>query len=128
MFQVQSLPTIFAISIAEEVGLPTSGEDDFGERLRHFQQMAITCSFEEALIAYHGIEYDDDQKAALETIYNSTKPWLLGHVTGTLMKKLAEDRLTTDAARLIVSLIKENGEPLSEEFQSKLIVKLAGPR
>ncbi len=127
MMHSTSLPTIFAKSIAKEVGLPFSDIDDIGERLRHFQQMSITCEFEDALIAYHGVEVSDIQKDALETIYNSTRPWLLGHVTGVLMNKMSEEKFTTYAATLIVDLIKNSGKPLSEDKQNKLILVLANP-
>jgi hypothetical protein len=61
--------------------------------LCEFQQMISGgCSFEDAIIAYHGIDLSDEQKEALRVVEKSTYPWLKGHVVGVLADKLEEEQ------------------------------------
>lgn len=91
-----ALPTIFAKRLAIGVDLlePEANQnnaDDWvidHDKLATFQQLSICGTFEDAMLVYHGIEMDERQLAALQLIYRTTNPWLMGHVTGLLLKSL----------------------------------------
>ena len=105
MLHSQLFPTNFARKLADSVGLRDVGYDDVDQCLVNFQQMSMSASFEESLIAYHGVELTEQQRKALEIIYNSTIPWIKGHITGVLMTRLTEDKLSIRAAELALGII-----------------------
>lgn len=127
----QNLPTIFAISLAKSVGLMSDSNDikDFREgqaeetRLSSFQQMAIGCTFEDALIAYHGVDLTEEKRVVLEVIYRSTTPWLIGHVIGELMDNMSTVNDRGKAAELILSELLKDGK-VNPEVAKELVVKL----
>ena len=80
------LPTDFAISLLEEVGFvdrKVSGANlvEINKkytRIADFQKMAITSPMDVAMIAFHGIELDDDVREVLKVVFDSTKPYIMG--------------------------------------------------
>lgn len=76
---------------------------DLHERLEHFQQMAVSCDFEDAMVSYHGIEISEDQESMLKMIHKSTVHWLIGAVTEQIINKIGSERITNkDFAQLAV--------------------------
>ena len=95
MILSNNVPTVFARSLAETVDLlrifKLENHVPYNQelaRLKAFQQMSIVTTFEESMIAFHGIKINKTQKEALQVIYKSTRPWMLGHVVGVLLDKL----------------------------------------
>ena len=87
-------------------------------RLKHFQQMAIACELEDAMVSYHGYEINDEQKQMLELIHKSTRHWLLGAVTGQIIERLKSERIANkDFAQLAVLVFQNllDGEQSPEE-------------
>jgi len=111
----ENIPTIFAVSLAEATGIvvkakPGQNHKDYLERidrLRAFQQMAVVVTFEESLIAFHGQDLDETQSAALEIIFKSTKPWMLGHVVGVLLNRLEKHMTNRDFAESVRTIIEQ---------------------
>ena len=107
MLTNKSLPTIFATTIGEsskilikhEMGMNHVDYSQRIERMRAFQQMAITGSFEEAMIAFYEYDLTDEQKTALEVIYKSTNIWITGHVVGALLDDMNENAMSNEKAR-----------------------------
>lgn len=131
-----NIPTIFAQSVAlasEIIVEPKPGKNhvDYNERverLRAFQQMAIVVPFDECLIAFHGQELNEIQTEALQVIYKSTKPWMLGHVVGVLLNKLESSMANKDFAesvRTIVEQLTKDGSSGPTEQLKGMIVKMA---
>lgn len=134
-----ALPTKSAQSISETVKLLPKERgrdtdamdlyDDMLERLTEFQQMSFVCEFEAACIAYHGIELDEDQLVALDLIYKTTQPWLLGHVIGELLTLLSSDSFNSKeavaAAQLILGNLIEDGI-VDKDNAARLVVNLYG--
>ena len=124
----QTLPTTFAISLGEISGIllkhgtGADAHEYMGriELMKAFQQMAVTCSFEESLIAFHGFKLSDEQLESLKIIYKSTKPWMLGHVVGVLLEKLDSPKITNkdfaESVRTIVDQLTETegGKPVEK--------------
>ncbi len=112
----QPIPTLFAIAIAEQVGLMPMYMDELVEeesftisnpemRLIQFQRMAITCTLEQAIMSYHGVDLSEEQKDALALIYATTVPWLTGHVIGELIN--TKESTSKNAEFILTQLIKD---------------------
>lgn len=99
--EIHHFPTPFARELAAGVDLfhrdvysMDSQHKDYARAdklygcLRDFQKLALFNKFEDALVVYHGVELNDEQKAALTIIHESSKSWALGHVAETLMNNL----------------------------------------
>ena len=109
-----SLPTAFARQIAIGVDLlprdyTLLSVDDYEvdkTRLAQFQQLSVAGTFEEAMLAYHGLNLAENKLAALRLIYNTTKPWLLGHVVGEMLTRMeaigTSSKEAADIAQMIV--------------------------
>lgn len=132
-----NVPTTFALSIAEasdllsklEMGNNHAKYKKQLDQLKCFQQMAITSSFEDAKIAFHGTELTEEQDEALKVIYKSTKPWMLGHVVGVLLDKLDTKMANKDFAesvRTIVEQLTKTEEGASTEKLKGMLVRLTG--
>lgn len=123
-----NVPTVFAQAIAKASGI--LGELEIGsnhpkyrienDRLKAFQQMSITSSFEDSLIAYHGVDLNEDQKEALAVIYKSTKPWMLGHVVGVLLDKLDTRMANKDFAESVKTIVEQLTKTEDGETGTKL--------
>lgn len=125
----KNIPTTFAWALAKSVGLVHTWDQftkdiTFEEhnaednRLEQFQQMAIGCSFKDALIVYYDVDLSEKQKAALQVICKSTVPWLVGCVVGELM-----DNIDGKKAELILSELLKDGK-VNPEVAKALVVKL----
>jgi hypothetical protein len=113
------LPTLFAVKMAESVGIfdedkKTTNEftRDLSpeERLEIFQSVAIAGTFEESLAAgYYGKNIDKKQETVLKVIHELTGKWLRGKLSQNLL-----DRLD------IVMSLPEKGKDIAD-ITSKLI-------
>jgi len=130
MYRTPTIPTVFAKSIAKSSGLLERIEfgevknevaiKDAEQRLAYFQQMAIACSFEEARLAYYGCEISEEQEAALKLIYESTMPWLIGHVVSELID--TKDKTAKNAEFILTQLIKDG--KVDQKVAKNLLVNL----
>lgn len=137
----KALPTSFAKALCSKVRLygvdiTVSGGNHSGNDIKYhfglaeFQQMVLGgASFEDALIAYHGIKLKPKQVEALQIVEKSTKPWMIGHVAGVLASRLEQttNKDFTAAAQLLLDeLIGNNRETGGGgEGKKSLIIKLA---
>ena len=130
MLKAKTIPTIFATSVAEAVGLLPKGMDTLPDeekfiisnpelRLIAFQQMAIATTFEEAMLAYHGVKLQDHQEVALKLIYRSTVPWLIGHV----VSELIDASGTKASAEFILTQLIKEGK-VDKSVAKELLVKM----
>lgn len=129
------LPTKFAKNIAIGCDLWIvdafhNMEDhiDFEQRLITFQTMAISCSFESSLTAYFGIRLTDQQKEYLKIIYDTTKDWLMGHITGELLEKLSQKTTTGKEAADVAAIMIDNfvkKDSLSDKEKRGLLVRFS---
>jgi hypothetical protein len=135
IFDQKTLPTVFAKSIAESVDLVEELETGMNhvaynkkmQRLVAFQQMAVTCSIEDAKIAFHGYELSELQNEALEVIYKSTKPWMLGHVVGILLEKINnKSTMNKDFAESVSTIVEQltKADGKSTQKVKQMLVKL----
>ena len=128
-----NIPTIFAKELAEtsgiivkpQIGMNHSEYSDKVSRLKAFQQMALMVEFDEAMIAFHGQELDEEQKGVLQVIYSSTKPWILGHVVGELLDKCSGDM---KAAELILQKMNPQEENEGNRKPVEFTVVLANDK
>ncbi len=77
------------------------------EKLKEFQQMSITCKFEDCLIAYHGDDLQEDYLDGLRIIHKATKSWLKGEVVGTLMTKINDRKITNRDFAASIAIIMD---------------------
>ena len=112
-------PTIFAKSIGEKhklipksrKGMSSSDHSILRERIEMmvcFQQMAMACSLDDCMIAFHGIKLNATQIQNLGIIHKSTRPWILGNNTATLLKKLQSPMLSGKDAKDMTAAIVEH--------------------
>lgn len=129
----EQLPTNFAISIAKATGI-ISIDDDNGSlgvqimdqelRMKNFQQMAIVCPFNDCLIAYHGYELTEEQLTALQVIYRSTKPWLLGATVGILLERINNNKISNKDFAISIATILEQINSTGSDGNSKATDKM----
>lgn len=130
----KSLPTQFAIMVAQHHGLFVPPEQEPGnealwfdlkDRLANFQKMAMSCSFDDCLIAYYGIDLEEEQKTILEFIHSKTKSWMVGHISENLMDHLQSKNVTgrdaKEIAQALVELLKTNGKQTTQKTKSMLV-------
>ena len=131
MYNQEPIPTIFARSIAESVGLLPKNIDDVPDeanftiknaelRLSQFQKMAISCTVEESILAYHGVNLSENQKTALALIHKSTIPWLTGYVIGELIN--TKEATVKNAEFILGQLIKDG--KIDQNKAKSLLVSL----
>lgn len=126
----KSLPTKFAIKLAEYAGLYVPKEEELGneelwydlrDRLVSFQKMALATNYEQSLIAYFDMELTDTQKEILQVIHANTKTWLVGHVAEIMLDNLERMARTnnkdkTELAQLFLdNFVKDNGKQKSKK-------------
>lgn len=78
------------------------------EALCSFQQMAMACSLDECLIAFHGFVLDDKQIEHLKIIHKSTRSWVLGRNTAILLKKIESPLISGKDAKDLTAAIVEH--------------------
>lgn len=133
MLLYKNLPTVFATHIAAGVDLYLldSHEDpdlyeELRDRLVTFQQMALCNEFEVCLTAYLGYNFENNPQRleALKTIYQTTKPWLMGHVLGTMLEKLdrSDCKNPEEVAQLLINNFA-NDKKSDEETKRGLLVR-----
>lgn len=136
MNENETLPTTFAISLGEESGILLKNDrhlqdhhDYFHliELMRTFQKMSVSCAFQEALYAFHGVELSKEQKSTLEVIYKSTKYFMKGHVVSVLMDKLDSGRMSNrdfaESIKAIIDLLTDPESESAKEKQKGLVVR-----
>lgn len=136
----EKLPTDFAIMIATKYNIypevkahDVAGQMKRENDLRIFQQMSISCGFEEAMLAYYDRNFSEEQLQALKLIYKATIPWLKGEVVSTLLVKIGNRKITNkdfaESIRMIIEQLDEtnpeNGEQQSSSGVKGLAFKLA---
>ena len=86
---------------------------DLEERMRWFQQMSVTSSFEDCVAVYFGMELTEEQVSVLKLIHRTTKPWMTGHVVGVLLDKIDDGRMQNkdfaEAVRVLVDQLDTEG-------------------
>jgi hypothetical protein len=129
----EEFPTVFARVLGEKCGLLLSIErdrdykkqTDLKERMVWFQQMSITASFEDCCMAYVGISLSAEQLEVLKLIYQSTKPWITGHIVGVLMSRINDDRaMNKDFAEAVRVLVEQSKAPegtVSKKMQGIMV-------
>ncbi|MCH9735811.1 MAG: hypothetical protein K0U78_14875 [Actinomycetia bacterium] len=101
------------------------------EKLKEFQQMSITCKFEDCLIAYHGDDLTEDNLEGLRIIHKATKSWLKGEVVGTLMNKINDKKITNRDFAASVAIIMDQLDDKDEttgnggKRKKELVVRMA---
>lgn len=112
-------PTEFATSLGEESNLMVKhrrGMDHAkyvkrNKMMQGFQKMAMANSFDDCLIAFHGVKLKKKHLECLKVIYKSTRPWTLGHATTVLLSKLESPTLAGRDAKEITAAIVEHLNP-----------------
>lgn len=112
------LPTLLAIKLGEksdlidckEAGMDYDQFNDKMDRMRYFQQMAVTSAFEDCVVAYFGLELNDDQLSVLKLIHRTTKPWMTGHIVGVCLERIEQKGMNKDFAESVRVLVEQLGE------------------
>jgi len=140
VLQPIDLPTPYAEDVAIRAELLDADEMDCHpitdyekkrRRLAMFQQMSISSTFEKCMMLYLlEVDLTEKQVSALEIIYQNTRDWILGHMTGELLKKLSSKFTTgrdaNDIARTIIEVTKQKDEPGKQSILKRsLIIKEA---
>lgn len=132
-----SLPTAFARQLAIGVDLLPPGYDlnsvdDYEidkNRLAQFQQLAVSGEFEDAMLAYHGLDLDFEKLAALRVIYKTTKPWLMGHVVGELLVRMesvaTNSKEALEIAQMITTAFGGTASTADPEKKKGLLLRFA---
>ena len=136
----ETIPTSFAFQISKSVGIipmdnGTNGIEmtDAEIRLKNFQQMSVACPFNEAMIAFYGYDFSEEQMKALEIIHKSTTPWLLGATVGILLDRINNSKITNKDFAIAVNSILEqigatgaDGNPNATNGMKRLVYEYAG--
>lgn len=122
-----AFPLLFARKICVATGLWEELEEKDpskryyrNEKLKNFQQMAITCKFKDCLIAYHGDDLTEDHLDGLMIVHKATKAWLKGEVVGVLMRKISDKKITNRDFAASIAIIMEQLDDKDEESGRKL--------
>ncbi len=119
MSRTEIFPTVFATSIGQQFNIlpktkPKMTSKDH-ELLRTrtdmmvcFQEMAMACPLEDCMIAFHGVKLTEIQSQKLNLIHRSTRPWILGNNTATLLSKLQSPTISGRDAKDITAAIVEH--------------------
>ena len=129
----EKLPTDFAIAIATKFKIYTEVDPSntielmqMESDLKTFQQMCISCTFEEAMLAYYDKKFNDEQMNALKLIYKATIPWLKGEVVSTLLIKIGNKKITNKDFAESIKMIIEQLETKTESGEQKGSKKING--
>ena len=132
----EKLPTDFAIMISKKYNIypdvkihDLHGQMKRESDLRIFQQMSISCNFEDAMLAYYDRTFSDEQIQALKLIYRATIPWLNGEVVSTLLVKIGNKKITNkdfaESIRMIIDQLDETNPDSGEQKGTNKINGLA---
>jgi len=81
----------------------------FYDMLRDFQDLSISGTLEEALIAYEGEYLTEAQIEALGKIHESTNNWMKGELADTILTHLKETKNGKDIRELSQTLMSLMG-------------------
>ncbi len=102
--------------------------------LQRFQQLATVGTYEDAILAYHGIDLDEPQETILKVIHKSTPIWVQGKMADILIRKMGESntdgRTMSQIAEVLLDAIKTEGN-MSEQTVARtksLVIKLASQK
>lgn len=113
---VEGLPTTFAVTLGNESGILVEldagkNHHEFRKRtdaMRCFQQMSLATSFENSMVAFHGMKLNKKQNEILRIIYDSTKSWVKGHAIGCLMRDMSDiDSKSADRVAASLTILSE---------------------
>lgn len=137
----EELPTIFAQKLGERCGLLKKIESgvnhqeaaELRDRMKYFQQMAVTSKFEDCVAVYFGAELsgekekdlNDEQLSILKLIHRTTKPWITGHIVGVLMARIenagSANKDIADAVRVLIEQAGEQPGELTKKVQGIMV-------
>lgn len=133
------LPTDFALSLLENCEFIEQAKDcknlphlhKMRRLIADFQRMAICTTFEQAMIAFHGIDIDELQFDTLKVVYESTKPYIMGLtidacITAITFKHLGKNEFA-EAIKTIVEQTKvKEGDGPGKRMKG-ILVKVSKP-
>lgn len=98
--------------------------------VQEFQTLAVLNDFESSLIAFHGIELNDEQRLALELIHKNMPSYTKGFITAKLLERInsSNDKELVNVAALLMEILNEaDPESKGDKILSarKLIVNLS---
>jgi len=129
------LPTLLAIKLGEESKLLAKQEtgmnydefNDLMDRMKYFQQMAVTSKFEDCVPAYYGMKLTEDQLSVLKLIHRTTKPWMTGHIVGVCLERIDNSRTQNkdfaESVRVLVEQLGEKEEGSVSKRMNGIVVK-----
>lgn len=140
--QVRSLPTKFAIKLAESACLFVPEDEardndelwyDLRDRLVNFQKLALACDFETCMVSYFDIRDNltEDQLNILKIIHENTKNWLMGHVAEIMLDNLERTSRTNNrdkkeiAEMFLDNFIKPGESENKNQDKKGLLVRFA---
>lgn len=77
-------------------------------KLAMFQQMSLNSELQHCLSIYEEDKITKKQQDALANIHKHSKDWIMGHVTGELLKRLSSSTTDAKEANEIAKTIREN--------------------
>lgn len=140
-------PTEFAIKLTRKVDLyPKKDIDDYDEfttnkkkiekriiaigqheALSEFQELSISCDYDQALIAYHDFVLTEEQEEVLKKIHTSTPAWAKGKLVEKIMGHInasATSKDTKELSELLMGIIDNDlGDNQSTSAIEALIIK-----
>lgn len=133
----EELPTVFACTLGLKTGLllerkrgvDPADYNEHMERMKWFQQMAVTSSFEDCVQVYYDKDLTEEQFSVLKLIHRTTKPWMAGHVVGVLMDKIGNQRMANrdfaESVRVLTEQIGQTGEGEMTKKMNGIVVRKA---
>jgi hypothetical protein len=132
------LPTDFAITLCEEYliipqkmagGKNAIVIQKVKKQIADFQRLAINSSFEQALIAFYGTDFNEKQEEVLKIIHTSTRPFILGLTADACLQAVTHRTLTksefAEAIKTITELVKAPEDKAGETGRPKgILVKV----
>ena len=104
------------------------------DALQRFQQLATVGSYDDSILAYHGIELSEQQESILKVIHKSTPIWVQGKMADILIRKMGETntdgRTMSQIAEVLLDAIKTEGgmSPQTVGKAKSLVIKLANQK
>lgn len=115
MIKEDIFPTEFARRLGESCGLMERHKKNMdvkkyarrNEMMQSFQQMALSCSFDDCLVAFYGVKLSKEDLDVLTIVHKSTVPWTMGNAAKVLLEKLNSSLVNGKDARELALAIQE---------------------